>query len=176
MMKKICSRELHYETVDRMFFLSPGTTLADGVHVIASNDDVDKVILDSRTMNAGTVNVGMPSATENLFTPQGEVDVNVTAERPKRTRRNRCGHCGELGHTARTCLIRRGVQAAVVDPNTTRRVRRREERAVLGGVGVYNNEETGNMYYRGGTSTSRRHAEQEEIGPSQPPPGTQPSQ
>ncbi|CAN0888051.1 hypothetical protein LINGRAHAP2_LOCUS15740 [Linum grandiflorum] len=128
------------------------------------------------TVNVGTVNAGTLNAgTVNAGT-QGEVDANVTAERPKRTRRNRCGHCAELGHTARTCLIRRGVQAAVVDPNTTRRVRHREERAVLGGVGVYNNEETGNMYYRGGTSTSRRHVEQEEIGPSQPPPGTQPSQ
>ncbi|CAN0906802.1 hypothetical protein LINGRAHAP2_LOCUS24451 [Linum grandiflorum] len=140
--------------------------------------NVRKCTMAAGTMNdgtnVGTVNVGMPSTADNLSIPQGEVDVNVTVERPKRTRRNRCGHCAQLGHTARTCLIRRGVQAAVVDPNTTHRVRRREERAVLGGVGVYNNEETGNMYYS--TSTSRRHAEQEEIGPSQPPPGTQPSQ
>ncbi|CAN0886321.1 hypothetical protein LINGRAHAP2_LOCUS15337 [Linum grandiflorum] len=126
------------------------------------------------TVNAGTVNAGTLNAgTVNAGTVNART-MNAGTVNPKRTRRNRCGHCGELGHTARTCLIRRGVQAAVVDPNTTRRVRRREERAVLGGVGVYNTKRRATCIT--GTSTSRRHAEQEEIGPSQPPPGTQPSQ
>ncbi|CAN0921315.1 hypothetical protein LINGRAHAP2_LOCUS32521 [Linum grandiflorum] len=99
------------------------------------------------TVNTRTVNAG-ENAGDNFSIPQDNVDANVTDARSKRTRRNWCGHCAQLGHTARTCLIQRGVQAAVVDQNTSRRVRHREERAVMGGVGVYNNSEMGNMYYR----------------------------
>ncbi|CAN0888679.1 hypothetical protein LINGRAHAP2_LOCUS15906, partial [Linum grandiflorum] len=69
------------------------------------------------------------------------------AARPRRTRRTRCGHCGVLGHNARNCLMRVGVQA-VVDPSTTRHVRRREEQVAMQGVGVYNDHITGNMYFR----------------------------
>ncbi|CAN0903313.1 hypothetical protein LINGRAHAP2_LOCUS22490 [Linum grandiflorum] len=48
MMKKICSRELCYQTMERLFFLFLGTTMADGVKMIASDADVDKVKLNSR--------------------------------------------------------------------------------------------------------------------------------
>ncbi|CAN0906803.1 hypothetical protein LINGRAHAP2_LOCUS24452 [Linum grandiflorum] len=73
MMKKICSRELHYETVDKMFFLSPGTTLADGGHVIASNDDVDKVILDS---SLGVVTLFVEATKDTSYMGDNEENIS----------------------------------------------------------------------------------------------------
>ncbi|CAN1767554.1 hypothetical protein LINPERHAP1_LOCUS10301, partial [Linum perenne] len=63
------------------------------------------------------------------------------------TRRVKCGKCKAFRHNARTCTFVPGVQA-VVNPNTSARQQRREVRAAMDGVGVYQDTITGNMYYR----------------------------
>ncbi|CAN0900319.1 hypothetical protein LINGRAHAP2_LOCUS20772 [Linum grandiflorum] len=99
-----------------------------------------------------------------------------------RSKKTVCGICAQSGHNARTCSIRVGVQA-VVNEGTSRQVRDREMRNVMQGVGVYVNEITGNVYYRGSTRTkgvrTRRSVLMENSNPDQmtpSPPGTQPSQ
>ncbi|CAN0830406.1 hypothetical protein LINGRAPRIM_LOCUS3229 [Linum grandiflorum] len=52
LMKTICTRELDYISIERMFFLTPGNIMSDGVKLICNDSDVFKVKQDS---NLGVV-------------------------------------------------------------------------------------------------------------------------
>ncbi|CAN0919986.1 hypothetical protein LINGRAHAP2_LOCUS31775 [Linum grandiflorum] len=72
LMKTICTRELDYISIKRMFFLTPGNTMSDGVKLICDDSDVSKVKQDS---NLGVVTLFIEGRRENSFMGNNEEDV-----------------------------------------------------------------------------------------------------